>query len=147
MSDFKFNVKMKFRCVVEEFKRKYIPFGKDFRCKIYSLIGHHYFAKNGHKHSETKKTLELIGISSVWYRRGYLYIKAARPGILIGKRGADVDSLGEYIRACWFLKFPFKGIRLVEDKEISYFYNYIFSYESNQESEDVSYQHWTDFDD
>lgn len=145
----KISLKLRVRIAIEEFRRKYIPFGKKFRCEMYSLIGHHYFAKNNQKHSEAKKTLELIGISSVWYRRGYLYIKCARPGILIGKRGADIDALGEYIRESWFMKIPFKGIRVVEDREIGNLYNYVYHI-VHQESEydwDIMDDHWTDLGD
>lgn len=125
------------------FIEKYIPFGKKFRCGMYSLIGEHYFQKNGRNHTETKRTLELIGICSVWYRRGYLYIKCSRPGILIGKRGADINTLTEYLKENWQMKIPFDGIRIVEDKEIGHLYNYLFWDVPEQEQG----FHWTDMDD
>jgi ribosomal protein S3 len=57
-------------------------------------------------------------ITDMWYEKdsGYLYVKTARPGIIIGVKGANIDAISEKCKKLAEKRnWKFTGIKLKED--------------------------------
>lgn len=115
------------------FLEKLNVFGRDFRRDVYSSIGNFFCERYRNFHSdndlrEVERTINMIMIKRVWYSHGYLWIESSRPGLIIGKRGEQIDALSKYISSHWRYFLPFKGIKLKEEKELSWLHNYRFGF-------------------
>lgn len=108
------------------FLEKLNVFGRDFRRDMYSSIGNFFCSRLNNDLREVERTINMMMIKRVWYSRGYLWIESSRPGLIIGKRGEQIDALSKYISEHWRYFLPFKGIKLKEENELSWLHNYRF---------------------
>jgi ribosomal protein S3 len=77
------------------------------------------------KVKEVTKEIDLIGITQLKIKGNEYWITSQRPGILIGRRGTNIDSLSDYIRNHLNKKAK---IKINEDKIIWHLYPQIAEY-------------------
>jgi len=71
---------------------------KNLKRSILSLIGFYYFERNSSNSVEAIKEINLPVIKDVEYNKGKVTIHAERPGVIIGERGSNINSLREYLK-------------------------------------------------
>jgi ribosomal protein S3 len=92
-------------------------------CKIVlSEIGYYYLELNKWNKEKTKKTLDNLKITNISINNKNISIKLARPGLLIGLHGKNIDNLNLYIKNCGY---DLKITSIIEDIEIDSLYNCI----------------------
>ena len=86
-------------------KRKKTPIERD----IARAIGYFY------KKDERKEELEKVNISFLSFDNGILTLVVSRPGILIGRKGENIDALRKYLREGDFTKdVKISSINIIE---------------------------------
>tara|TARA_R110000868_G_scaffold371774_1_gene635528 strand:- start:435 stop:755 length:321 start_codon:yes stop_codon:yes gene_type:complete len=60
-------------------------------------ITDYFFKKNNGDYEKTKKEIESISIQDIEIDGNQLIIHTARPGLLIGKRGSNIDALSMFL--------------------------------------------------
>jgi len=123
-----YSLKFRIKVFFMEHYRKLNVFGGEFRKHIYRDIGYYYQSLSPDDRKKIEQNIMMLRIHSVWYSKGYVWIKCERPGILIGKKGENINNLSKFISSNWPFYLPFKGIKLKEEKELSHLYNYQYSY-------------------
>jgi hypothetical protein len=77
--------------------------------------------------AESEQIVRMYGITDVWLGTisKTLYIKTKRPGVIIGKRGENINSLEKYLMASQTgFELGVKKIRLIEDNDPLEYYLY-----------------------
>lgn len=109
-----FNLRIKF----SEFNRNANPFSNQFRRDIFNEIIFFYAHKNGFKsRKEVEKNLNSLGFIKLHYSFGYIHIYLRHPGLIIGRRGENINSLENHFKQNWKFYFPFKGFKIHEYRE------------------------------
>lgn len=74
---------------------------------VASRIGQFYLEKNHGDYKAAEKEITDLRISEITVVNNIASITTARPGLLIGKKGTNIDALNKYLQA---------EIRIIEDK-------------------------------
>lgn len=85
-------------------KREYSEKEKEIARKI----GYFLYKKHNQDTSEAIIELRLYNITDIMYINNIIHILVGRPGMLIGKRGENIEQLGKYLDY---------EINIVEDKQ------------------------------
>jgi ribosomal protein S3 len=85
------------------------------------MIGEFYLIKNRGDYKKTSEEIATIQITGVDYNCRVLRIVTGRPGLIIGRRGENIDKLKEYVLKQIGEIFELK---IIEDKVIPYLYPY-----------------------
>lgn len=112
----------------EMFSRKWIPFGRRFNLDLYATIGDYFHDKYMPDRKQIERTINMMEITRVWYRCGYVYIESKHPGLLIGKCGADLDDMTAYFKSHWRHGFPLRGIKIKTLKYDPHRYLFLWQY-------------------
>jgi ribosomal protein S3 len=62
------------------------------------------------------KRIRLYGITDMWYKDGVLYIMLSHPGVFIGVKGNEINTITEQLKRTWKIEdYPISKIKLIED--------------------------------
>jgi hypothetical protein len=86
---------------------------------IARIIGNFYLDKNKGDYKKTHEEIFSLQITQIKLNDNTISITLSRPGLIIGRRGENLDMLQRYLTQQ--LKFYHK-IEIVEDKILSYLY-------------------------
>ena len=68
------------------------------RCQqVARLIGEFYLAQDNNSYVEASKSIQMLGITKIDVMGNKITITLTRPGILIGRRGENIDALTAYL--------------------------------------------------
>jgi ribosomal protein S3 len=65
--------------------------------KILNAIGYFYLEENEYDYKETSKNLKELSIHNITYENSRVNIYLERPGLMIGKKGENLEKLTGYI--------------------------------------------------
>ena len=99
--------------------------------EIARLIGEFYLNKNKNNYKKTEEELRTLGVVQIQGKDNAVIITLQRPGLLIGRRGENIDQLQKFLSS----KTKYSKIDIKEDKVICWLIPYDYS----------DYQDW-DFD-
>lgn len=95
------------------FERRVNPFSFNARRGFMMDVCYFFSKENGFKsRKEVYETIERIGLIKIWYSFGSIHILARRPGLLIGKRGEQIDRLFQQFKNDWKFIFPLYRIKI-----------------------------------
>lgn len=83
--------------------------------QIISAIGFYYFLKNNKDVQKANEEINLLKIHNIDFKNNIITIKLERPGVLIGRRGENIDNLTGYL--CKDLQKDIQ-INIVEELEL-----------------------------
>lgn len=111
--------------------------------RIARSIGYFYQSKHSHQNQHyIRECIEMLKIHGLEMKGDVLWITLGRPGLLIGKRGENIDALLKYMQGDSDLKdIRIEKINLKESIDL----NGLFSYEALYA--DYSNEHYGDLDD
>jgi len=70
----------------------------DAQKELAAEIGAFYLEKNQGDYVATEKEISALHITNVETKDGKAYISTGRPGLLIGKRGQNIDLLSKWLK-------------------------------------------------
>ena len=70
----------------------------------------------------TKQTIDSLRIINIHFDGKFICITTSRPGILIGRKGEQINKLTEYLRK----EFTFEKISITEDRVVSSLYDFYY---------------------
>jgi ribosomal protein S3 len=92
-------------------------------------IGYFYFNMNSgitnliEQVKETTKDIDVLKITKIEFDGSNISITTQRPGLLIGRHGADIQALSEWLHK----EFLFEKILLVEERILGNLYNFQYA--------------------
>ena len=83
---------------------------------IAQYIGKYYLEKNKNNYKQTEEDIRNLGITQIEHKKDTIIITLQRCGILIGRRGENIDKLQQFL----FQKTKYTKLNIKEDKIISW---------------------------
>ena len=83
---------------------------------VAELIGEYYLLKNNNDYTKTQEELRNLGVHEIKTFMHTITITLMRPGLLIGRRGENIENLQKYI----FSKTDYNKLDIKEDKVLWY---------------------------
>jgi ribosomal protein S3 len=90
---------------------------------IAQCIGEYYLGKNIGDYKKTQEDITILGITQVEHKQDTIIITLQRCGILIGRRGENIDALQKFLAT----KTKYTKLNIKEDKIISWLIPYDYS--------------------
>ncbi len=92
--------------------------------EIAQLIGEYYLDKNlefEDNYLRAREELRALGITQIEFKKGDIIITLARPGLLIGRHGDNLNALEKFLG----LKMKYKKLQVKEDSITCWLYPYV----------------------
>ena len=99
---------------------------------IAQCIGEYYLEKNNFDYKKTEEDVSLLGITQIEHKLDTIIITLQRCGILIGRRGENIDKLQKFLAS----KTKYTKLDIKEDKIISWLIPYDYSDYSDYQTDD-----------
>jgi len=90
---------------------------------IAQCIGEYYLDKNNGDYKKTQEDIRILGITEINHKGDTIIITLQRCGILIGRRGENIDALQKFLAT----KTKYTKLNIQEDKIISWLIPYDYS--------------------
>jgi len=90
---------------------------------IAQWIGNYYLDKNYNNYKKTAEDIRILGITQIEHKKDTIIITLQRCGILIGRRGENIDALQKFLAT----KTKYTKLDIKEDKIISWLIPYDYS--------------------
>jgi hypothetical protein len=65
--------------------------------ELYKSIGQFYVIKSGGDYKKAREAIAVLGISDIITAYDVVIIKTARPGLLIGSKGENIEALSKHL--------------------------------------------------
>lgn len=97
-------------------------------------IGEYYLEKNNFDYKKTEEDVSILGITQIEHKKDTIIITLQRCGILIGRRGENIDKLQKFLAS----KTKYTKLDIKENNIISWLIpcNYSYDYDYSEDLDD-----------